>query len=573
MEVFGSEVPDYAILSHVWRADEVGFERYTSSKVSTKLKYAKIDNCCLRAAADGISHVWIDTCCIDKRSSSELSEAINSMYRWYTRARVCYAYLDDVAPGDLGFDQSEWFERGWTLQELLAPSDVVFYNHDWQRIGTKVIMKERIALITRIERSALEGGRRLASFSVAQRLAWACHRRTTLIEDRAYSLMGLFKVNMPLLYGEGQEAFTRLQEEIIKRTDDHTIFAWDPHTQTPQGIWPLLAKSVDDFADCHDIIQFPDVSMPRVRRQPFQLTNMGIAIQLPFRLTPVKQETYIAALCCAILGRDGRPPQPFGIFLYSTHLAEDLLFTRVLVDGESMVQLDEADIFTKSLKIIVRQHNLGSHLPRNVQGFRIMSFDGGVESNLARRLHRRDEDQVEENIMAIAEGQTGTVGVVEFTAPSHPLGAVKFGLDSGSFPFIAFYARRPAQRMLRALNLEDHTWIDENLHLRAGAQPLDGFWWVVDRKTWYVGIDLADSSDGGSKLSKMRSPGEQSVELTFVIEELDLKVSLLRSMYREKKLWMVWIATRDPHPATYYMIKHAFEAEASQYMDIDPSNS
>src|SRR5256714_4011235 len=132
-------VPRYAILSHTWGDDEVLFQDMQGDRSVAKSKsgYKKIKNSCARAARDGFDYIWIDTCCIDKSSSAELSEAINSMYRWYHQAEVCYAYLADVPSEafknvtdyvDSEFSESRWFTRGWTLQELIAPSTVIFLN-------------------------------------------------------------------------------------------------------------------------------------------------------------------------------------------------------------------------------------------------------------------------------------------------------------------------------------------------------------------------------------------------------------------------------------------------------------
>jgi hypothetical protein len=171
---------------------------------------------------------WIDTCCIDKTSSAELSEAINSMYMWYQNSQVCYAYLSDVdnlAPEGLGvfpsFRHSKWWSRGWTLQELLAPKFVEFYARDWTEIGTKSSMQEIVQQVARI------GNINATGQCVAEKMSWASHRETTRIEDEAYCLMGIFGINMPLLYGEGEKALFRLQSEIWAQTGDESIFAWE----------------------------------------------------------------------------------------------------------------------------------------------------------------------------------------------------------------------------------------------------------------------------------------------------------------------------------------------------------
>ena len=201
-----------------------------------KQGYAKIKGSC-DAIATHTAHlewVWIDTCCTDKSSTAELSEAINSMFRWYQQADICYAYLSDVPCSQswlLAFRRSTWFTRGWTLQELLAPSVVRFFDDQWHAIGDKSDLAGEIEAITRIpERAVLanfEGLENVHSFSIALRMSWAAARDTSRVEDIAYCLMGIFGINMPLLYGEGEKSFLRLQEEIMKVSNDETIFAWN----------------------------------------------------------------------------------------------------------------------------------------------------------------------------------------------------------------------------------------------------------------------------------------------------------------------------------------------------------
>ncbi|KIK22877.1 hypothetical protein PISMIDRAFT_101532, partial [Pisolithus microcarpus 441] len=235
----------YAILSHRW-GTEVGYEEMVGlmkmeerkrDEVRQRSGYQKITESCKQAMKDGYEWLWVDTCCIDKRSSSELSEAINSMYRWYRNAQVCYAYLNDVdkpffpiEKNDSKFDKSngwpEWFVRGWTLQELIAPKQVEFFNEHWMPIGDKWPLAPVLEEITGIPREVLTSGLAAKRLSVAQIMSWAADRKTTRVEDRAYSLMGLFGVNMPMLYGEGKKAFQRLQLEIIRVSGDQSILAW-----------------------------------------------------------------------------------------------------------------------------------------------------------------------------------------------------------------------------------------------------------------------------------------------------------------------------------------------------------
>ncbi|KAI6038908.1 heterokaryon incompatibility protein-domain-containing protein [Pisolithus marmoratus] len=265
------ETESYAILSHRWGVEVtyeemIGFMMMEERKRGEARKhygYQKIMKSCEQAKEDGYKWLWIDTCCIDKRSSAELSEAINAMYRWYQNAQVCYAYLNDVdesvfptEPDSSKFGQSngwpEWFMRGWTLQELIAPKQVKFFNKDWVPIGNKQCLAPTLAGITGIPREVLTHGMIEQRLCVAQIMSWAAQRKTKRMEDRAYSLMGLFGVNMPMLYGEGKNAFRRLQLEIIKETSDHSIFAWGT---VPWNSWMprtgrVLAEDPRDFRGC-----------------------------------------------------------------------------------------------------------------------------------------------------------------------------------------------------------------------------------------------------------------------------------------------------------------------------------
>jgi hypothetical protein len=231
-------IPKYAILSHTWGPWEVTFDNFQDITLAQfKPGYSKVEYACLQALQDGLDYVWIDTCCIDKSSSHELSEAINSMFRWYRASEVCYAYLEDleldrISPPNLGsesmkklLENCRWFTRGWTLQEMIAPPNLTIYGKGWVALGTKQVLRHALADITGVDKDFLLG-RSCQDASIARRMSWAARRNTTRTEDIAYCLMGIFDVNMPLLYGEGEKAFIRLQEEILKESDDQTLLAW-----------------------------------------------------------------------------------------------------------------------------------------------------------------------------------------------------------------------------------------------------------------------------------------------------------------------------------------------------------
>ena len=214
-------MPRYAILSHTWGADaeEVSFKDMIDGAGTSKPGYDKIRFCGEQAGSDDLQHCWIDTCCIDKSSSTELHEAINSMFRWYRNAAKCYVYLADVSskpsqPWESSFRKSRWFTRGWTLQELVAPELVEFFSKEGERLGNKRSLERHIHEVTRIPVKALRGSP-LSDFSIPERMLWAESRDTTRKEDKAYSLLGIFNVHMPLIYGEGREnALKRLREKI-----------------------------------------------------------------------------------------------------------------------------------------------------------------------------------------------------------------------------------------------------------------------------------------------------------------------------------------------------------------------
>ena len=321
LEFRDDEATEYAILSHRWidpteidYADMVDLAKINVEErndIRQRLGYKKILDTCAQAKRDGYQWVWVDTCCIDKRSSAELSEAINSMYRWYANSRVCYVYLHDVHdsfptrmdgkeyPKSDGWP--EWFSRGWTLQEMIAPSNVQFFNKNWTCVGDKKMLAGTLTRITGVPERILKEGLGGNRPCVAQILSWAAKRMTTRVEDRAYSLMGLLDVNMPMLYGEGKKAFHRLQLEIIRTSNDQSIFAW---TSNSLGCRTsnILADDPSFFQNCSGIelmgydefIQFvrneiPEEKLSLIDQDSFGVfptTNRGIHIWIllsPYR--------------------------------------------------------------------------------------------------------------------------------------------------------------------------------------------------------------------------------------------------------------------------------------------------
>ena len=343
---------EYAILSHRWVGQEVDYdemvelakmERKERNEIRQRDGYRKILQSCERAQKDGYEWLWVDTCCIDKRSSAELSEAINSMYRWYENAKVCYAYLHDVPDPQFPTTSDderypdfggwpEWFSRGWTLQELIAPSNVQFLNKNWQSIGDKRTLAPTLVGITGIPVHILIYGLCGNRPCVAQIMSWAANRTTTRVEDRAYSLMGLLDVNMPMLYGEGKKAFRRLQLEIIRASNDQSIFAWDPSMEKEQP-GRILAEDPSNFRRCgemelmgHDeFIQSFRKDVPsdeldsiQDRLGTFPITNRGIQIWLLLRPYNSSRTLFTAWLPCR-RGQWDRAPVTITLTLWESN--------------------------------------------------------------------------------------------------------------------------------------------------------------------------------------------------------------------------------------------------------------
>ncbi|KUJ20753.1 HET-domain-containing protein [Mollisia scopiformis] len=234
VDLYNARPRRYAILSHTWEDEEVSFQEFQSLE-STSLKkgFRKIEMTCRLAFDRGLKYVWMDTCCIDKANNVELTEAINSMFLWYKESEVFFVYLSDLQPhGQMQAHQLEerlsqcrWFTRGWTLQELIAPQHIEILDSEWSDIGQNMSLVDQISSLTGIDKDVLIDSSAL-NVAVARKMSWAASRSTTRVEDNAYCLIGIFDINMSMIYGEGRKAFYRLQEEIAKETNDLSFFAW-----------------------------------------------------------------------------------------------------------------------------------------------------------------------------------------------------------------------------------------------------------------------------------------------------------------------------------------------------------
>ena len=323
-EVFhDDQIPQYVILSHTWGDEEVSYQEMRflqqynalpaeleediifvaamkmsvgldilldSRAIESRTGYSKIQEMANIAREKGMDYFWIDTCCIDKSSSAELQEAINSMYRWYQHSSFCAVHLEGVdithykswgGMIDLAtiLQPCKWITRGWTLQELIAPRNLAFYDGNFTCIEAWR-MYNGLERATGVSEYVLRTGD-LSRSSVAQKMSWAATRKTTRIEDRAYSLMGLFGVQIPMLYGEGENAFSRLQEEIIRTTPDDSIFAWRATWGLTSSYCGLLAKSPDVFEQSQSVDR---------GRSTFAMSNMGLKIDAPLSLEIVSPE-------------------------------------------------------------------------------------------------------------------------------------------------------------------------------------------------------------------------------------------------------------------------------------------
>ncbi|KAM3087269.1 hypothetical protein ACMFMG_001372, partial [Clarireedia jacksonii] len=307
-EFFGSAIPPYAILSHTWEEQEVTYQQFGNVETRTSINgWRKVQKSCELASEEGHKYIWIDSCCIDKTSSAELSEAINSMFEWYLRAVVCFAYLSDYDTSSATtayFCNARWFVRGWTLQELIAPTKMFFYDRNWCLIGSKTDLCPELSKITGIDVEVLFPPANtnvrdlLDDLPVGLRMSWASKRVTTRIEDQSYCLLGIFGINMPMLYGEGEGAFIRLQEEIVRMNNDMTLFAWtqaspnelayaqrgavpQDYQSKPLEYRGVFAKRPAEFSLLSGIV--PD--SPSKFKLDYAMTNKGLRIRTSLRPT------------------------------------------------------------------------------------------------------------------------------------------------------------------------------------------------------------------------------------------------------------------------------------------------
>lgn len=283
--VLSPDIHPYAILSHTWDDEEVTFQDMADlyfQSCPRKRGYSKIEHTCRLAQQRGLQYAWVDTCCINKESSAELTEAINSMFSWYQKSTMCFVYLSDFPAHEPEFPdpllpRCRWFTRGWTLQELIAPKYLNFYDCAWNEHGGKRLRSREISEITGIHIVDLESSSRIQNIPVGRRMSWAAKRQTTREEDLAYCLLGIFDVNMSLIYGEGPKAFMRLQEEILNKSNDMTLFAWTSQElgDDEPGYRGILARSPREFLHCGNIMRNNHIDLNR----DYAPTNAGLRMR------------------------------------------------------------------------------------------------------------------------------------------------------------------------------------------------------------------------------------------------------------------------------------------------------
>ncbi|KAI1032041.1 hypothetical protein LB504_000095 [Fusarium proliferatum] len=315
--------PSYAILSHTWISptDEITYQDMKTrtgdikNGVYKQKGWSKLRDYCCRAFKDGWDWAWMDTCCIDKTNPADTQEAINAMFRWYQNAGVCYAHLSDVdfvsLPDDTDLDSStnrlriagkndfigaKWFTRGWTLQELLAPHYLIFVDRQWRHMGTRESWALEIEKASKIEACHLNAFNPtdFSSCSTAMRFSWASGRETTVEEDESYSLLGLFGISLPLIYGEGgRQAFNRLQRQLIHVYHDDSVFAWKSSQSDPKPGIGILARSVKDFWGASKVTagQYGNA---------YSMTNRGLEITSKYWRQRSNPDGVIVRLNCRI---------------------------------------------------------------------------------------------------------------------------------------------------------------------------------------------------------------------------------------------------------------------------------
>ncbi|OAX37463.1 hypothetical protein K503DRAFT_771461 [Rhizopogon vinicolor AM-OR11-026] len=278
-----SNTVKYAILSHRWLDEGEPTYEGMKSGIAAGPGYEKLKKFCEKALTYGVEFAWSDTCCIDKSSSTELDESIRSMFRWYENSEICIIHLAQSETIEDIMDD-EWMKRGWTLQELLAPRKIKLFSSHWLPMTddrndksheeTKMMKTlERATGIPLDDISIYFSG----SFGVDRRMAWAARRKTTRVEDVAYSLMGIFDVSLQIAYGEGGDrAFCRLIEAIMQ-SGNPSVLNWTGEAAFHPSFSCAIPKSPQNY---EGLTRFPNLCQ-------LEMTMTSLGLRVPLVVLPL----------------------------------------------------------------------------------------------------------------------------------------------------------------------------------------------------------------------------------------------------------------------------------------------
>ncbi|KIW13129.1 hypothetical protein PV08_08316 [Exophiala spinifera] len=546
---------EYIILSHRWEQDEVSLQQLPSLGTrSRKQGYLKIRACCAEAARNGVRYAWIDTCCIDKTSSAELNGTAMQpgAMRIYPMSGLSMILRAVFGSLGVGLYKSFWSTllnpNQYTYRltmAIQAPHAVEFYNRRWEFIGSKHLLSSRLSGITGVPRDVLWGDRPPSGCPIAQRMSWASKRVTTRPEDQAYSLMGLFDVNMPLLYGEGKKAFRRLQEEILKISQDHSIFIWK--CTGNDGPLDMLAGSPADFADRRYV-------SPRYSgSEQYLMTNAGLSITLP--MLPWNMNTYLAILgcnhqrgvraradgyCSAIfLQRTKNPRLLIRVALSGQEIctvkrravSQIIRMQQVLILSPRVPAFPDSDfVYGQPAYGFVFLSSMSSHLidigPKGLPGVEIGS------RNPPEPYQTSLQDKPAWKVKLLP-GQHGTVAWFDFAKTEKPPGKirlVKFGFDFEFNPVCMIWTHD---------HLSRNSWVDQQGRALESS-TLDSNEWI-EKDVASHGIDVSSgyTEVGGELRPYYALRGDNSSGISVGIQALELTIDIATGRGDRDPEWFV----------------------------------
>lgn len=319
------------------------------------------------------------------------------MYRWYQRSDLCIVYLADVP--EMDWLDSSWWSRGWTLQELIGPESVSFYDCHWRLLGTKSELLSVISTKTGIPEDLLSHTTSPNTCSVAQRMSWAAKRETTRVEDRAYSLLGIFGVHMPHIYGEEENAFLRRQEAIIQKGKDESIFAWEMGIgEDKRRYTGLFAPSPCSYVDCGDVIS---------TRGSTGFNEKNGELRISLKTFPCGMETYYAALNCT---QRTHPDARISILISRLSTENEYVrVNKVYVGGKFLISPSSLEDF-KAREICVSRDPV-EHPLNQAYGFWLRAIEPpGHSACRIRVLSRRNSSEADK--VYLDDKDWGTAGIV-----------------------------------------------------------------------------------------------------------------------------------------------------------------